>query len=796
MARRLLGLGWVLLPIAGAALLRLLWLDAIPYGWHYDEAIMGVLAQEVCRGVQRPIFFAAYGGQEPLYVYLGAGMMALLGTGQSVLALRITSALLGIATVGVTYLLGRELFGRRVAWLATALIAISFYHVMHSRLGLRTISQPLLEALTIYLLLRAARNRSLALWIGAGVSFGATAYTYLAARAFPMVFVLYALWWMATHGVPSRRTLLNGGIFLAAAAIAFGPLGLYFLQHPGDFFLRINQIFVLRPEVSQEVPGLSNLGGNLVKALGIFTFAGDRLWRYNIPSRPMFVGGLALLFYLGLLRLLRGTWRRDQSCAMVLSWLIAMLLPTFPSYDVGAYSLRAMGVLPAVFFLPALGLDAAYGWLKRQTAFLTPTWRLAAPALVGSVLLWDGTATFRDYFLVWPRDFATAIETGYDLVVQARFLEAHANDDATLFASSADYHLPVLSQLAPGAYPRLRWFDGNQCLVLPPDAGDAIYSFPYTALPLAAGRYLPGEAIIDLTLFDAPEKGHLLHLGYRLTAEQVRAEAAGLLRDAAFQPLYADWGPAELLAYSLARRVEAGKTLPLTLVWRVKAGPQPQDLFFYAHLLDHWGQMRGQGDANGFPPPEWQPGDVVIGRYDIQVPLGAPPGRYIVDIGLYDRATQEVFAAMDDKGRRVNLNLGAVKVASPPLAVPTPSQWLSRQLGHEVRLIGFDLERRAEALTLTLYWEAMKQLRRDYTVFVHLLDAEGRLLAQSDAMPAEGSFPTSFWEPDEVVIDSHRVPLAGLEGGRHLVVGMYLLASGERLRAPDGADSIFLAAID
>lgn len=155
------------LVLALAALLRFLWLDAIPAGWHHDEALMGIMASEVYRGVQRPVFFAQYLGQEPLYPYLSAGMMWLLGGDQGILPLRVASAAVGVCTVGVTYWLGREMFGRRVGLIGAALLAFSLWQVLLSRDGYRVITQPLLEGVTVLLLWKAGRRQSIGYYAAA-----------------------------------------------------------------------------------------------------------------------------------------------------------------------------------------------------------------------------------------------------------------------------------------------------------------------------------------------------------------------------------------------------------------------------------------------------------------------------------------------------------------------------------------------------------------------------------------------------------------------------------------------------
>ena len=79
--------------------------------------------------------------------------------GGSVFALRLTAAFVGILTVAATYWLGREMLAdRRIAILAAALLAVSFWHVLFSRLGFRAVTQPFLQALTIAALFRGLRR--------------------------------------------------------------------------------------------------------------------------------------------------------------------------------------------------------------------------------------------------------------------------------------------------------------------------------------------------------------------------------------------------------------------------------------------------------------------------------------------------------------------------------------------------------------------------------------------------------------------------------------------------------------
>jgi hypothetical protein len=89
---------------------------------------------------------------------------------------------------------------------------------------------------------------------------------------------------------------------------------------------------------------------------------------------------------------------------------------------------------------------------------------------------------------------------------------------------------------------------------------------------------------------------------------------------------------------------------------------------------------------------------------------------------------------------------------------------------------------------------------------VHLLDAEGQVLAQHDGVPAVGFRPTSGWAAGEVVLDSHWLvaPGAGAFDGARLSVGLYDPATGQRsavlagpgLRVGPGAIDSYLLEID
>jgi hypothetical protein len=82
-------------------------------------------------------------------------------------------------------------------------------------------------------------------------------------------------------------------------------------------------------------------------------------------------------------------------------------------------------------------------------------------------------------------------------------------------------------------------------------------------------------------------------------------------------------------------------------------------------------------------------------------------------------------------------------------------------------------------LPLTLYWQAETETAVNYRVFVHLVDTNGNIIAQSDGEPANWTRPTTGWLPGEIVTDLHTLTMP--DEAFELHIGLYDPGSGERL---------------
>jgi hypothetical protein len=92
-------------------------------------------------------------------------------------------------------------------------------------------------------------------------------------------------------------------------------------------------------------------------------------------------------------------------------------------------------------------------------------------------------------------------------------------------------------------------------------------------------------------------------------------------------------------------------------------------------------------------------------------------------------------------------------------------------------------------LPLTLTWQGLAEIDEDYTVFVQVLDDADRIVGQVDSWPVQGTRPTSSWPPGGVIDDPYVVQLSPdmQPGNYRVIVGLYLLATGQRLPVVDGA---------
>ncbi len=761
---RRLWISLLLLVLLIAAALRLVHLPQLPVGLHYDEAANGILAHEIARGDKTPIFIPSYTGKEPLFFYWTALWMRVLGP--TPLALRLSAALIGIATVAAAAWATRELAPTPdTQWtplLTAALLAASFWHLLLSRVGFRAVTQPLLQALTVGALWRGLRLssppartklRGIPWLLLAGLLCGLTAYTYLAARAFPIPLAA-ALLTLILAARDRRARLAQSALFVTAAAAALAPLAHYWLTHPGSFLTRAQQV---------AAANWAEAWAGMRACLSMLFLRGDPYIRFNLPHRPLFDPLTAALGLIGLAALVLSLKRPSQTpdsppalrlaaAVLLLVALPTMLLPSaLATGEITPSNLRAVGLLPFVYLFPALGLSTLASTASR---ILPPPSRLPPTALPTALLLLTlvlaTPATAAAYFGDWAASAPLYYASDGDLTAVAAYLNRADLATATPYVASIHYRHPTLAFLAED-YSAIRWLTGGHTVVFPPpsDGSDGLLILPHSAASDRAWieSVLPADSLVDAPL--GPDGAPAFH-AYRV------APTPGLTPT---HPLTANLAHiVHLLGYDAVRPAQGSARAEVAVWWRVLNRPQPGDYAPIARLTDPWGFVWGESIPFHYPAEQWTPGEVIVDHLAIPVAPGAPPGDYAVRFGLYSPSADTRLPRLDDAGRyagsTVQLDIRLDRAPSPPHPDDLDIRHRLEAPIDGLTLLGFNLDttaaRPGEPLFLTLFWQAETAPRPNQTIALTL----GKTTLYRGA-PVHDTYPTSQWTAGEIVADRY-----------------------------------------
>lgn len=336
---------------------------------------------------ENSVFFGANGGREAAQFYLFSLLANVPGLGINFDTLKLLTVIEGILTIPVIFFMAREIVGREQKQLATlvgltaaALVTVSFWHIVISRLGERIALMPLFTALFALYFARALRYNRRTDFLYAGLALGFGLYTYQAFRMIPLVVavggLIAILFSIGTKN--TRRLVLNLIALGVVAFVIYLPLFSYSLQYPEDYWRRTsgrlfgdeitqttdeNGVLVYRAATLQERLTAFNenipvLLSNIRNALLMYNWKGDVAWFNNAPNEPAFdpiSGGLLVVgvaAWIG--RMIR---RRDAMTWLVPVFLIIMILPSafsiaYPIENPSAT--RMSGTLPIVYLLAGL----------------------------------------------------------------------------------------------------------------------------------------------------------------------------------------------------------------------------------------------------------------------------------------------------------------------------------------------------------------------------------------------------------------------------------------------------------
>jgi hypothetical protein len=237
----------------------------------------------------------------------------------------------------------------------------------------------------------------------------------------------------------------------------------------------------------------------------------------------------------------------------------------------------------------------------------------------------------------------------------------------------------------------------------------------------------------------------------------------------------------DLTGYDLDRRLfSPGDAIHLALYWRTAARTDSKDYAVRVQLVARDGKVAGEWEQPPlYPTGQWQAGDLWRDWHSLPLSPALDAGTYELRVSLTGQDTSPASGVLLD---HVDVQGRPHRFDIPVIQHPLPAR-----LGESVELLGYDLSpveiAAGESLRLTLYWRALSESVISYTVFTHLLSAQGEFRGQSDGIPGGGIAPTTSWVRSEVLVDEYeiRVDPGATPGAYAIEIGMYDSTTAQRL---------------
>jgi 4-amino-4-deoxy-L-arabinose transferase-like glycosyltransferase len=847
-----------------------IWFDE---GWSAYAAVQPSLAAAVAADPTNP----------PLYYVLLNGFVA--GAGDSELALRWFSLLLGVLGIALVYQLGRRLFDRRAGFAAALLAAFSpllWWASQEARMYTLLAVLVLVAALAWHELLRDAKRTrfsrawwllwgsELALlyahntgpvivlwlnavtllawvtgrrlrrpdwrvWIAGQIAVALLWSPWLVTRfillgaansalftppewGFPLFGQLWQALWAGPWGMVGAEAALP---WLALAALAVALVLIPWRKAAGRWLVAHTLLLTVALLLGLTVLG-NHVHGRYLVMIAPLPLVAIGAGIARIPKRYIQAGllaGFAGIFIFNVIAAQNPAYGHDDARSMtqyyadtltardsVLAWSYA------DRYELSYYWER-LGVTARRVILPeGADFDTVLPLLPESGDVALNIWYTQRADYRGMMrcLLSSGTRTAPESFTVYGmstdlyRSPALHLPelrpvdnrfTVADVDLLGGFLAEATAEQAVCLPLEITLTQPVGGELKAAVTVRngLGWevahsdavfATANQRTADSVSPGARLAAYPLLRLPVGAP---PGDYTVLVRLYDSVT----MPSGYDALAET--GTSAGKDTPIGTWTVIpgADWmqtGRAADLPVQTA--IPAGDSLTLIGLEHAPDDPQPVhngDVVRLALLWEGAGALPsltlvGDGWQADVPPAvtgahdaltrDWRavpvPPDAAAGTAELRLPGGAVIARYEVAV-LPVRFDAPAFAV-------------PVDVALPGVG------------GLAGFTLGGDSADRTQPVSVTLVWQAAEATALSYTVFVQLVDENGQVIAQSDAVPAGGTRPTTGWRPGEYIEDAHllRFNENAAPGSATLIAGLYDPVSGQRVRRADGSDAVVL----
>jgi hypothetical protein len=374
-------------------------------------------------------------------IFLQAIAFAMRGFGRNPFAVRLLAAVGGTLAIPSIYVLGRRLFGGRVALLAAIFLAFSHSHISFSRTIAVSYTQgTLIEPLMLYFLLSGLESKSSLRMAVAAILLSIHFSIYIDSvifMAYSIAFVFVA-WLIARPVIKGRSRQLM--VFAMCTAIMILPQAYYAAKHWPEFTSRFAADGVVQSgwlASTMELTGKSAatlLTERVVHAfLSLGYYAAWDFYGATIPLLSVITGAL---FIIGMVYSLYRT--RNPHYLLVNGYVIAPAIAIgLTAVPPDADSYRMLIALPAATLLAAVGLEEFLGLTSLTNSVGKNARNLILGLVIGSMIVLN----LKSYFI----DFASRCRYGGDAVTRfASYLGNYLRQvdrSATTYLLSDEYFL-------------------------------------------------------------------------------------------------------------------------------------------------------------------------------------------------------------------------------------------------------------------------------------------------------------------------------------------------------------------
>jgi len=724
-----------------------------------DEGTSVALAS---RSISLILEGASHDIHPPLYYLLLHGWIWLLG--QSEVAVRSLSALLGVATVGMTYTLARRTWGRHAALLAGVLATVAPLQIYYGQEARMYMLATALGCASMGTWLRMRSDETLGVdsWFGhAGLYLVTTAlliYTHYVGFTLVLAQNVGMVLWLVQKATGDRRQQVK-------LATRWFTLQLVLLALYVPWLILSWRALTQWPAVGQS-DGLAAFIGSVARTLALGTAvqpSGWLLWLGYFAASLALVGALAELCKKGP-RIL---------------WSLYLLVPlaTLELYSLARPMYKpkfALLVAPAFAALQGWGILALAQLGKRHwgkgAGIALGVTLTALPLTASSAALWQqyhDPRTFRDDY----RGIVAYIEAvaGPKDAILVNAPSQIETVDLYATGKVPTYPLPLQRPLDEQAT-----VEQLQAIVA---QHARLYGIFWATDESDPKGFI--ENWLDCHTYRAMDAWFG---GLRLVVYAMPDKTVSL----AEQELSCRLGDAIMLdRFALTSHAESGGILQVELVWRALA-PVSQRYKVFLHLLDSHGHIIAQRDAEpvGYsrPTDSWEVGEEINDRHGIVIQPGTPPGSYRLIAGMYEvESGRRLAVACEGQPASDVILLGDVAIGRatappPPSALDMASQddiSLAgiRLLGHSAYPAGYAHApdtplRPGDALELLLFWQRTGSRPPAASAAFELCDGRGNCQAIDTAIGTD-AYPPDVWVDQEIVRQVVRVQVgAELRPGR------------------------------